>query len=83
MSKLHITEIEVLRRTFEGKADPSKNDDVLTSKYSPSKRYLLRYKCTEYGSQCVNECHETKALAVYAGELLLRYNYDCTNRREA
>ena len=47
MAKLHITGAEVLRRTFEGKTDPGKNDDILTSQYYTRKKYLLRYKCTE------------------------------------
>jgi hypothetical protein len=78
----HITKAEVLRRTFEGKTDPSKNNDALTSKYYPSKRYLLRYQCTEYGDHVVTESHTTKKLAEEAKELLLRYNHDCTSQKE-
>lgn len=77
MSKLHITDVQILRRTFEGKTDPSKNDDVLTSKYSPGKRYLLRYRCTEYGDVYANEAYETKRLAETAEESLLKYNHNC------
>jgi len=80
MNKLHITKIEVLRRTFEGKADPSKNDDALTSKYYSSKKYLLRYKCTEYGNMDTDMCYETKSLAENARTLMLKYNFDCTNQ---
>ena len=76
MNKKGITYIEVLRRTFEGKTDPSKNDDALTSKYYPSKKYLLRYKFVGYGF-FVNETHETKAVAEFAKEQLLKYNFDC------
>jgi hypothetical protein len=82
MGKLHITDIQILRRTFEGKTDPSKNDDALTSKYSPSKRYLLRYRCTEYGDHCISEAYETKRLAEYAVELLLKYNFNQTEKSE-
>jgi len=77
MSKKHITDIAVLRRTFEGKTNPNKNHDALTSKYYPSKRYLLRYRCTEYGDAHVDETYETKGLAEYAKELMLKYNIDC------
>lgn len=77
MGKLHITDAKIMRRTFEGKTDPSKNDDALTSKYYTSKKYLLMYKCTEYGDVYVNDAYETKNLAEYAREMLLKYNFDC------
>lgn len=77
MNKKHITDIAVLRRTFEGEKDPSKNDDVLTSKYMSSKKYLLRYNCLEYGDASVNTLYGTKSLAEYAKEQLLKYNIDC------
>ena len=32
----------IKRRTFEGKTNPAKNDNSLTSKYMPSYRYWLR-----------------------------------------
>ena len=32
---------EIKRRTFEGKTDPAKNDNSLTSKYMPSYRYWM------------------------------------------
>lgn len=32
---------EIKKRTFEGKHDPSKNDNSLTSKYMPSYRYWM------------------------------------------
>lgn len=35
------TEYTIKRRTFEGKTDPSKNADSLTSKYMPSYKYWL------------------------------------------
>ena len=35
------TECTIKRRTFEGKTDPSKNSDSLTSKYMPSYKYWL------------------------------------------
>lgn len=31
----------IKRRTFEGKTDPTKNDDSLTSKYMPSYKYWI------------------------------------------
>jgi len=31
---------EILKRSFEGKNDPIKNDDAITSKYYPSKKYI-------------------------------------------
>ena len=82
MHKLHITKIEILKRTFEGKTDPSKNDNALTSKYYTSKKYLLRYKCTEYGGEFFDESYETKSLAENARELMLKYNFDYTDQKE-
>ena len=76
MDRKKITYIEVLRRTFQGKEDPRKNFDVLTSKYSPSKKYLLRYKFAGY-KYFVNEVYETKKLAEFAKEQLLKYHIDC------
>ena len=76
MDKKRIAYIEVMKRTFEGKIDPAKNDDVLTSKYSPSQKFLLRYKCV--GSDNVwNKVYETKNLAEFAKDQLLKYNLDC------
>ena len=80
MGKLHITKAEVLRRTFEGRTDPEKNSDALTSKYYSSKKYLLRYTCTEYGGDYISQSYETKALAEEARTLLLRHNLDSTNQ---
>jgi hypothetical protein len=38
-----VLNYEILKRTFEGKTDPSKNDKALTSKYSSSKKYMAFY----------------------------------------
>ena len=38
-----ITDIVIVRRTFEGKIDPSKNDDPVTSKYMPSHKVAVVY----------------------------------------
>lgn len=50
----------IVRRKFEGRTDPSKNNDPLTSKYMPSYRYAVVYE--RYGKQRV-DCFPTKAQA--------------------
>jgi len=80
MNKLNITYAEIFKRTFEGKTNPSKNDDALTSKYYTSKKYLLKYKCREYGNRYYNKLFETKLLAEEAKELMLKYNFNCIEK---
>ena len=82
MGKMHITDIQVFRRTFEGKTNPCKNDDAVTSKYYPSKKYLLRYKCTEYGDRYVSEAYKTKRIAEERKDLLLKYNHNRIGLKE-
>jgi hypothetical protein len=42
-----IKNANIVRRTFEGKTDPSKNDNPITSKYYTSKKYAV--VCEWYG----------------------------------
>ena len=70
-----IAYIEVLKRTFEGNTDPAKNGDALTSKYYPSKKYLLRCKYSGSDHES-NETYETKSLAEFAKEQKLKYSID-------
>lgn len=57
---MKISNIKVIRRTFEGKIDASKNDSPLTSKYFPSKKYALVYYIEGYEFNPVIECYITK-----------------------
>lgn len=57
-----ITDIVVVRRTFEGKNDPTKNDDPVTSKYMPSHKVAVVYM--KNGEKFV-QTFATKADAVY------------------
>lgn len=61
--------IEILKRTFEGK-----NDDPLTSNYSKSKKWLLRYKKPGY-DHFVCELFATRKEAEEYLNLRLKY-YD-------
>ena len=66
MAKSQVIKFEVKRRTFEGKTDPSKNDEALTSKYMTSYRYIALYRIRfEYEHGGVSEvdtsrCFRTK-----------------------
>ena len=66
--KQRVKKYEVLRRTFEGKTDPSKNDNALTSKYMPSQKYIAMYTI-EYDDKNHDEikrykCYTTKKEAI-------------------
>ena len=41
--KQRVNEYQILKRTFEGKDNPSKNDCALTSKYYTSQKYISLY----------------------------------------
>lgn len=45
---------QIMIRRFEGRTDPEKNHDALTSKYYPSHRYAV--VCTWYGKRHVETC---------------------------
>ena len=49
-----IQDAQIVRRTFEGKDDPTKNDDPVTSKYYTSQRYAV--VCMQYGNRRVYTC---------------------------
>lgn len=72
---LHITKIEVVKRTFEGKYNPGANDNPITSKYMTSKKYAMLYECEEFGQPYIT-LYETKKLAEIAKENTLKYNHD-------
>ena len=60
-----VIKYEILKRTFEGKTDPTKNGDALTSKYMPSKKYIAFYTVlNDEGNQSqANETFVTKTEA--------------------
>ena len=56
-----VVQFEIKRRTFEGKADSSKNDQALTSKYMPSQKYIAFYTVqSEDNTYSYNKCYTTK-----------------------
>lgn len=74
--KPHITKIHVVKRTFEGKDNPNANDNPITSKYMPSKKYAMLYECEEFDQPHIT-LYETKKLAEIAKENELKYNINC------
>jgi hypothetical protein len=58
--RMQVTNIKIVKRTFEGVTDISKNDNPLTSKYYPSKKYALVYDQEGYEFNPVIECYVTK-----------------------
>jgi len=42
----------IVKRTFEGKTDPSKNNNPVTSKYMASYKYAVI--CTQYGKERID-----------------------------
>ena len=75
MSKMIITNIGVYKRTFEGKDNPFANDNALTSKYYPSKKYLLRYTIEGYLYTC-DRTYTKKSDAIKTMKYLLENNID-------
>lgn len=67
-----VKSFEIKRRTFEGRTDPTKNDNSLTSKYMPSYKYWVKIKF-EDGSEtedtkptkqlCLNFVEHRKSIA--------------------
>lgn len=57
--KLVITNIEIVKRTFEGI-----NDDPLRSKYYPSRKYAVKYDIENYEHNPVVKCVVGKKDAV-------------------
>lgn len=54
----NVIGFEIKRRTFEGKTNPNKNDNSLTSKYMPSYKYWLRIEYEDYSSE---NCYPRKS----------------------
>lgn len=54
--KLNILNVCVVKRTFEGKHDSMFNDNPVTSKYSPSKKYAVLYNIDGYEHNPVVQC---------------------------
>lgn len=63
-AKQRVKEYEILKRTFEGKTDLSKNDNPLTSKYMTSQKYIalytLEYDDNNHDEIKVYKCYTTK-----------------------
>lgn len=55
-----IKNAQIVIRRFEGRTDPTKNNDAVTSKYYPSHRYAV--VCEQYGKRATYTC-ATKAEA--------------------
>lgn len=54
---LPVKRFEIKRRTFEGKTNPAKNNNSLTSKYMPSYKYWL---LLDFGCHTTEDCYPTK-----------------------
>jgi hypothetical protein len=73
-----ILKSDIVMRTFEGNNEPEKNNNPITSKYNPSKKYALVFDVQfEHGgiSKDIVETYETKKLAEIRQEGLLQYGY--------
>lgn len=73
-----ILKSDVVKRTFEGVKNPEKNNNPITSKYSPSKKYALVFDVQfEHGgiSKDIVETYETKKLAQIRLDGLLEFGY--------
>jgi hypothetical protein len=57
---MKISNINIHRRTFEGKTDEAKNSNPITSKYNPSKKYAVSYDLEGYGHNPSVHCVITK-----------------------
>ena len=60
-----VLSYEIKRRTFEGKDNPDKNNNSLTSKYMPSYKYWMKIEHPNYVSK---NCYRTKQDALEALE---------------
>ena len=66
---------EVLKRTFEGKVEKTKNDNALTSEFMPSKKYIAFYSVQwgHGGISEIKECYVSKKEAIEDMELKKLY----------
>lgn len=55
-----ITNITIHKRTFEGVTDDTKNDNPITSKYRPSRKYAVSYDIEGYEHNPNVRCVVTK-----------------------
>ena len=65
----NVKSFQIKRRTFEGKTNPAKNNNSLTSKYYTSRRYWLEIEYDNYFSE---SCYRTKAKCLEVVELAKR-----------
>ena len=56
-----VKSFEIKRRTFEGRTNPGKNNNSLTSKYMPSYKYWVRIVFENYTT---DQCFPTKKQCV-------------------
>jgi hypothetical protein len=55
-----MSNFRIRKRTFEGKHYPAMNDNPVTSKYYPSKKYAVLYDVEGYSHNPVVKCYRTK-----------------------
>jgi hypothetical protein len=69
-----VLNYRIRKRTFEGKTDIKKNDNPLTSKYMPSKKYVAYYDVQwEHGGISeVNKCFDTQKEAIEEMEMKIK-----------
>ena len=58
--KLNISNVNIVKRTFEGEYDISKNDNPITSKYRPSYKFAVSYDVLGYEHNPMIQCTRTK-----------------------
>lgn len=74
MIKMNIENVKIVKRTFEGKENPEANDNPVTSKYSPSKKYALVYDIEGYCHNPQVHCVRTKKDAEHILEMLKEFH---------
>jgi hypothetical protein len=66
---------EVVKRTFEGIIDETKNNSPVTSKYMSSQKYIALYNIQwdHGGISEMNKCYTTKKKAIEDMEFIKQY----------
>lgn len=72
---MNISNIRIVKRTFEGLTDPTKNDNPVTSKYYTSKKYIVLYDVENCGNNPMTHCTQSKKEAhEYVRQMQKNYN---------
>ena len=75
MERWTISNIKILKRTFEGATNPDKNDNPVTSKYYTSKKFIVEYDIKGYAHNPSTQATATRKNAEnYIDELKKYHN---------